>query len=174
MLPKEALSALGHQHEYRGHWDALIGIYRTEGIRGYLHGLNGACYRILVASSVQLASYDQAKNFFLHHGFHDNIFVHFPSSIISSLFLVVSINPLDVVLTRLQNQKYEAGKGTLYHGWSDCVKKIARTEGFSGFYKGILPHYSRIAPQTILIFGLLEQAKKFFLEHDIGVVHNNL
>lgn len=86
---------------------------------------------------------------------------------------MVSINPLDVVLTRLQNQKYEAGKGTLYDGWGDCVKKISRTEGFSGFYKGILPHYSRIAPQTILIFGLLEQAKRFCLEHDIGVVHNN-
>lgn len=135
---------------------------------GYFHGLQGACYRILVGSSVQLATYDKAKDFFLHHGFHDNLYIHIPSSIVASLFLVVCMNPLDVVLTRLQNQQYVNGKGAIYSGWGDCVRKIATTEGSLGFYKGILPHYARIAPQTILIFTLLEQAKKMFGSYQLG------
>lgn len=87
----------------------------------------------------------------------------------SSILLVLAVNPLDVVLTRQQNQKYEGGRGTLYTGWLDCVMKIARTEGFGGFYKGILPHYARLAPQTILIFLLLEQARKYFAIYHIGI-----
>jgi solute carrier family 25 oxoglutarate transporter 11 len=94
------------------------------------------------------------------------------SSIVSSIFLVIAVNPLDVVLTRQQNQKYEGGRGTLYSGWADCVMKIGRTEGPAGFYKGILPHYARLAPQTILIFLILEQARKYFAEYHIGIKEN--
>jgi len=163
-------ASVGHQHSYTSAWDALISIGKQEGIRGYFRGLSASCYRIFVASAVQLATYDYAKRFLLHLGFRDNIGTHLESSILSSLALVVVLNPFDVILTRLQNQPVVDGKGQLYKNWGDCFIKSARTEGLYGFYKGTIPHYGRLAPHTVALFLFLEQSRKLFHRYEMGYV----
>ena len=46
----------------------------------------------------------------------------------------------------------------------DCIGKIAKAEGFMGFYKGWSAHYMRLGPHTVFTFMFLEQAKKFATE----------
>lgn len=97
-----------------------------------------------------------------------NIFLGFP--------LVITMNPVDVVATRLYNQKVVNGKGVLYSGiYSfnlpdliginalihlgpfDCLYKTYQQEGLAGCYKGTVAHYMRlgiilIIARKILIF----------------------
>lgn len=44
----------------------------------------------------------------------------------------------------------DRGKGKLYSSYFDCVKKVYKTEGPLGFYKGLGPNYVRLGPHTML------------------------
>lgn len=120
-----------------------------------------------MASAVQLTTYDQSKGFVLWMGVQDGPFVHIGASIVSGIFLVLALNPFDVITTRLYNQKVEGGKGALYKGWYDCFRKTFQSEGFGGFYKGLIPHYARLAPHTVMLFVLFEQLKRVADKYEI-------
>lgn len=53
-------------------------------------------------------------------------------TVVNSLFMRSVLYPLVLVKTRLQVQK----QNTVYSGTSDAFRKIIRTEGFCGLYKG--------------------------------------
>jgi len=74
------------------------------------------------------------------------------SSMSASLVVVVVMTPLDVVSTRMYNQGVtkETGRGLMYDNVFDVFRKIFKTEGVLGFYKGIGAHYFRVGPHTIL------------------------
>lgn len=75
----------------------------------------------------------------------------FVSSLIGGSCVAVTMQPFDVLATRLYNQKAtKDGKGTLYNGLFDALVKIWRTEGLYGLYKGTFPTWMRIAPHTVL------------------------
>jgi len=160
---------VGHQHKYSGPWQALVGVGKEEGVGGYFRGLQAATIRIIVASSVQLSSYDKAKTILVNNvGLKENFPTFCIAACISSTFMTVALNPFDIILTRLQNQPVLAnGKGVLYKGWIDCAWKMAKTEGFYGFYKGTLPHYGRLAPHTIVLLGVFEKVKQIFDFYDV-------
>lgn len=67
------------------------------------------------------------------------------AAFLSGLVVVVVINPLDVVATRLYNQP---AHDRYYSSYWDCVRKIGRTEGPLAFYKGLLAQYLRIGPHS--------------------------
>jgi len=162
------LLPVGYQHGYSGPIDSLYQIYKEEGLMGYTRGLQAAIIRTGVASAVQLATYDKVKMTVINHfDMKDDFLTFVFSSFISSISLTLSLNPFDVVLTRLQNQEVKNGKGLYYKGWFDCVVKIVQTEGFHGFYKGTLPHYARLAPHTIILLGVFESVKKLATDYNI-------
>ena len=70
------------------------------------------------------------------------------------------MNPMDVVSTRIYSQKVVNGKGKLYSGVIDCIRKTMKSEGIRGFYKGWTANYMRLAPHTIFTFIFWEEAKK--------------
>lgn len=96
------------------------------------------------------------------------------ASTIAALVAAVVTSPFDVVKTRLMNQK--KGGEAYASAFQSVVKvilseivqensntaKIARTEGIGGFYKGFLPYFLRLGPQTILTFVFFEQFAKIF------------
>ena len=89
------------------------------------------------------------------------------------------MTPPDVVTTRLFNQPVDpkTGKGILYNGITDCIFKILRLEGFSGFYKvksnelidlltnlfyiqGFTVSFLRLGPHTVLSIFFWQQFRK--------------
>jgi len=146
-----------HQHRYTGAWSALTSIYRENGIRGLFQGTKAACIRIGVASPTQMLSYEITKRRLLLAGLRDDLKTHIFASSISGAILVLVLNPFDVVTTRMYNQQIVAGQKPLYSGWTNCFMKTLTAEGFTGMYKGLMPHYARIAPHTIMLFVFLEQ-----------------
>jgi len=153
--------AVGHQHRYANSFQAFKHIWKYEGgFKALYRGVEGSALRVVVGSSVQLATYDQFKLWLIRSGLvNDNIFAHIGSSLVTGLIVATAMNPFDVVATRLYNQKVENGVGVLYSGPIDCFAKTLTSEGFRGLFKGWTAHYFRLGPHVILTFVFLEQLK---------------
>ncbi|KAJ2908254.1 mitochondrial aspartate-glutamate transporter agc1, partial [Coemansia aciculifera] len=57
--------------------------------------------------------------------------------------------PLDMVKTRLQNQKPVNGR-LPYAGGIDCFRQIVRQEGVRGLYRGLVPNLAGVTPEKAI------------------------
>lgn len=86
-----------------------------------------------------------------------------------------AVYPIDLVKTRMQNQRTGSFIGELmYRNSFDCCKKVIRHEGFVGLYRGLVPQLMGVAPEkaiklTVSENGILRRLLFFFLllEHQI-------
>ncbi|KAF9486576.1 mitochondrial inner membrane protein [Pholiota conissans] len=60
------------------------------------------------------------------------------------------VYPIDMVKTRMQNQRSTVVGQLLYKNSIDCAKKIFRNEGFIGFYRGLGPQLIGVAPEKAI------------------------
>ncbi|KAK6465796.1 mitochondrial oxaloacetate carrier protein [Scheffersomyces coipomensis] len=157
----EAAHHVGQQTYYKGVWDGLSKVYKAEGIKGLYRGVDAAVLRTGAGSSAQLPVYTYTKNFLLKNNIaEDNsLKMHFISSSTAGLGVAIVMNPWDVILTRLYNQK-----GNLYKGPIDCFQKTIRTEGPAALYKGFWAQLFRIGPHSILTLMFMEQCMKVMVQ----------
>ncbi|XP_063891317.1 mitochondrial uncoupling protein Bmcp [Helicoverpa armigera] len=138
-------------------------IYRLEGVRGLWRGVGATSQRAGVIAAVELPAYDACKKR-LTPALGDSPLNHFASSLIASLGSAVASTPLDVIRTRLMNQKKLKGQvvkstETIYKGTIDCFLQTVRNEGFLALYKGFVPTWLRMGPWNIIFFLTYEQLK---------------
>ncbi|ABN65134.2 Mitochondrial oxaloacetate carrier protein [Scheffersomyces stipitis CBS 6054] len=157
----EAAHHIGQQTYYKGAWDGLSKIYSAEGVRGLYRGVDAAILRTGAGSAAQLPVYNLTKNFLLNNQLAEehSLGLHFMSSSMAGLGVAIVMNPWDVILTRVYNQK-----GNLYKGPIDCFQKTIRTEGPSALYKGFWAQLFRIGPHSILTLMFMEQCMKVMVK----------
>ncbi|KAF8215892.1 oxaloacetate carrier [Mycena galopus ATCC 62051] len=148
---------VGAQHHYKNSFHALSTIFRAEGPRGLIRGIDAAILRTSMGSSVQLPSYNLTKNFLVSRDIlpANSTWTFLASSAVSGVCVCLVMQPADTALTRMYNQPTVLGPngkmvGTLYKNPIDCLWKTAKTEGLRGWYKGSTAHFLRIAPHTII------------------------
>ncbi|GCB68971.1 hypothetical protein scyTo_0008309, partial [Scyliorhinus torazame] len=91
----------------------------------------------------------------------DSWLVGLAGGMMSSVAVVITMTPFDVISTRLYNQPVdEVGKGRLYKGFWDCLLKVSCKEGILGLYKGIGPGYFRLGPHTVFSLLFWDELKK--------------
>ncbi|XP_013413713.1 calcium-binding mitochondrial carrier protein Aralar1 [Lingula anatina] len=62
-----------------------------------------------------------------------------------------TVYPIDLVKTRMQNQRSGSYVGELmYKNSWDCAKKVVRFEGFRGLYRGLIPQLMGVAPEKAI------------------------
>ncbi|XP_043797156.1 calcium-binding mitochondrial carrier protein Aralar1 isoform X8 [Apis laboriosa] len=62
-----------------------------------------------------------------------------------------AVYPIDLVKTRMQNQRTGSLVGELmYRNSFDCFQKVIRHEGFFGLYRGLLPQLMGVAPEKAI------------------------
>jgi solute carrier family 25 protein 34/35 len=94
-----------------------------------------------IGSSVQIPCYELIKGTLLRKGYMEQgMNLHFVSSLATGLVLCTAMNPFDVAMTRMYNQK----DGKTYKNVFDCLVKTIKIEGPAAFYKGYWAHYLRI------------------------------
>jgi len=149
----EGAQGVGQQTYYKGSADGLLKIYKAEGIVGLFRGVEAAILRTGAGSAAQLPVYNFTKSLLLEYDIvEDNSTgLHFLSGALAGLGVAIVMNPWDVILTRVYNQK-----GDLYKGPIDCFSKTVRTEGFSALYKGFYAQLFRIWPHSILTLMFME------------------
>ncbi|KAF7302715.1 hypothetical protein HMN09_00906400 [Mycena chlorophos] len=148
---------VGTQHHYKSSFHALSTIFRAEGPRGLVRGIDAAILRTSMGSSVQLPSYNLTKNFLVSHDIlpANSTWTFLASSSVSGVCVCIAMQPADTALTRMYNQPTAMGPngkmvGTLYKNPIDCLWKTFKAEGVRGWYKGSTAHFLRIAPHTII------------------------
>ncbi|KAJ7492334.1 mitochondrial carrier domain-containing protein [Mycena latifolia] len=157
---------VGAQHYYKNSFHALSTIFRAEGPRGLIRGMDAAILRTSMGSSVQLPSYNLTKNFLVSRDIlpANSTWTFLASSSVSGVCVCIAMQPgrycgsalsLLNALTRMYNQPTVMGPngkmvGTLYKNPIDCLWKTVKTEGVRGWYKGSTAHFLRIAPHTII------------------------
>ncbi|XP_008426688.1 brain mitochondrial carrier protein 1 isoform X1 [Poecilia reticulata] len=137
----------------------FINIYQTEGTRGLWRGVIPTAQRAAIVVGVELPFYDVTKKHLLRSGLvGDTILTHFMSSFTCGLAGAIASNPVDVIRTRMMNQRVVSGS-PMYKGTLDGVMQTWSNEGFFALYKGFWPNWLRLGPWNIIFFITFEQLK---------------
>ncbi|KAI9670968.1 MAG: mitochondrial aspartate-glutamate transporter agc1 [Alyxoria varia] len=75
---------------------------------------------------------------------------HFALGSIAGAFGAFMVYPIDLVKTRMQNQRSQRVGERLYANSIDCAKKVVRNEGVRGLYSGVLPQLVGVAPEKAI------------------------
>ncbi|TVY16947.1 Calcium-binding mitochondrial carrier protein [Lachnellula arida] len=75
---------------------------------------------------------------------------HFALGSLAGAFGAFVVYPIDLVKTRLQNQRSARPGSMMYKNSLDCAKKVIRNEGFTGLYSGVLPQLIGVAPEKAI------------------------
>ena len=106
-------------------------------------------------------------------GFAQNLLVsahHFALGSIAGAFGAFMVYPIDLVKTRMQNQR-SARVGTLmYKNSIDCFQKIIRNEGFRGLYAGVLPQLVGVAPEKAIKLTINDLVRGKFTDVGSGAI----
>lgn len=148
--------AIGQQTQYRNTWHALKALWSEGGVGALYRGCGAAVLRTGAGSSVQLPIYTAAKHFIENRKLMpDGPPTHLSASVVSGLGVAVVMNPFDVVMTRIYNQK-----GSMYKGVFDCFYKTVAFEGPTALYKGFVAQGLRVGPHTVLVLTFHEQTSR--------------
>ena len=117
--------------------------------------------RAAILTAAQIPSYDHTKHTLKNHGLmHEGLRLHIVSSMIAGFVTAFVTSPVDVVKTRVMNQRIKGEGVVLYKSTIDCIAKTIRSEGIFGLYKGFIPNWMRIGPHTIITFLIFEQLRR--------------
>ena len=156
---------------------ALGQIWSAEGLRGLYRGVGPNTLRAALITAAQVPSYDHIKHTMINHGLmREGKPLHFFSSVAAGLIAVLVTNPVDIVKTRIMNQRAsyrEAAAAAadaaaarapagaaVYRSPADCCAKILATEGPRAFYRGALAAWLRLGPHTICTFMTFEYLRE--------------
>ncbi|XP_026867058.2 mitoferrin-1 [Electrophorus electricus] len=117
--------------QYRGVYEALRRIVRTEGVLRLLRGLNITVLGAGPAHALYFACYERIKHSLsnvIQNGGNSHLANGLAGSVATVLHDAV-MNPAEVVKQRLQMYR------SPYRGLFDCVLTVSRTEGAAAFYR---------------------------------------
>lgn len=159
---QQGASAGDTSYKYRGPIHGLRKLHATEGVKGMWRGTGISMIRSASVTGPHLTTYSYVKEVFVEKQWmRDSTPLHILASLCGGFTGIVCNHPFDLVRNRLYNQPLTAdGKGVLYDGVRDCMKKLAKTEGLKGFYRGFVAHYMRVGPHYVITFSILEQVRK--------------
>ncbi|KAG5347220.1 KMCP1 protein, partial [Acromyrmex charruanus] len=139
-------------------------VYRYEGVRGLWRGVGPTAQRAAVIAAVELPIYDYTKIKCMSL-LGNSVSNHFVSSFVASMGSAVASTPIDVIRTRLMNQKRvhiasKKASSYIYSGSIDCLVQTIKNEGVLALYKGFIPTWFRMGPWNIIFFITYEQLKQ--------------
>ncbi|OQO08507.1 hypothetical protein B0A48_06377 [Cryoendolithus antarcticus] len=93
---------------------------------------------------------------------------HFGLGSIAGAFGAFMVYPIDLVKTRMQNQRSSVVGTKLYQNSLDCFQKVIRNEGFRGLYSGVLPQLVGVAPEKAIKLTMNDLVRGKYTEKSTG------
>lgn len=95
---------------------------------------------------------------------------HFGLGSIAGAFGAFMVYPIDLVKTRMQNQRSQRVGEMLYKNSIDCAKKVVKNEGFKGLYSGVLPQLIGVAPEKAIKLTVNDLVRGHFSNKTTGQI----
>ncbi|KAK8066446.1 hypothetical protein PG997_013193 [Apiospora hydei] len=81
------------------------------------------------------------------------------------------VYPIDLVKTRMQNQRGADPGQRLYKNSIDCFRKVITNEGFRGLYSGVLPQLVGVAPEKAIKLTVNDLVRGYFSDKKTGNIN---
>ncbi|KIX98021.1 uncharacterized protein Z520_06100 [Fonsecaea multimorphosa CBS 102226] len=138
----------------------LRAIYKTEGVRGFFHGLTPTLVGV-THGSLYFVAYEKLK-LWRKTSKKDRTLSNLDTIIASSLSKVFAgtvTYPHQLVRARLQTYDPSATTHVKRPGVIALIRQIWRNEGLVGYYKGLFPNLLRVVPSTCVTFLVYENTR---------------
>ncbi|KAM0269370.1 hypothetical protein ACHAPA_004304 [Fusarium lateritium] len=144
------------RRNYRHAFDGMVRMAREEGPKSMFRGWLPNSGRAMFMTAGQLASYDVSKSLLLKYTpMEDNLKTHFTASFIAGLVAATITSPIDVIKTNVMSSTND-------HNLLHLIRDIHRKHGVMWMFKGWVPSFLRLGPQTICTFVFLEMHRKAY------------
>jgi solute carrier family 25 (adenine nucleotide translocator) protein 4/5/6/31 len=151
----------------RGMRDVFLGIWKSDGIKGFYQGYGIALSGVMVYRALHLGGYDALKTEILHRRRYEEhapgeartaslnltMAERFAAAQIVSIVAGTLCYPIDSVRRRLMMQAGQPSDERLYRNSIDCFRKVFVNEGMQGFFLGIGPNIIRSFGGAVLLVG---------------------
>ncbi|KAI1111194.1 mitochondrial carrier domain-containing protein [Nemania sp. NC0429] len=155
-MQQEAAVSTSHKRHYRHGLDGMIKMARNEGLLSWFRGVWPNSTRAALMNASQLASYDTFKVMLMTYTpLGDTTATHFASSLLAGFVATTICSPVDVIKSRVMSA--HTNKGLI-----SFISEIYATEGASWMFRGWVPAFLRLGPQTICTFLFLEAHRKAY------------
>ncbi|XP_023717143.1 mitochondrial carrier protein Rim2 [Cryptotermes secundus] len=139
-------------------------IVENEGPRALFKGLGPNLVGVAPSRAIYFCAYSQTKSFFNSVLSPDTAIVHVCSASCAGFVACTATNPIWFVKTRLQLDYASNGHRMTA---AQCIRRIYRTNGLLGFYKGITASYFGIS-ETVVHFVIYEAIKAKLMAYRSG------
>lgn len=95
---------------------------------------------------------------------------HFLLGSVAGAFGAFMVYPIDLVKTRMQNQRGANPGQRLYNNSLDCFKKVIANEGFKGLYSGVVPQLIGVAPEKAIKLTVNDLVRTYFQDDKTGSI----
>lgn len=95
---------------------------------------------------------------------------HFALGSVAGAFGAFMVYPIDLVKTRMQNQRSQRVGDMLYKNSIDCARKVVKNEGFKGLYSGVVPQLIGVAPEKAIKLTVNDIIRGHFSNKDTGAI----
>ncbi|KAF2837815.1 calcium-binding mitochondrial carrier protein-like protein Aralar1 [Patellaria atrata CBS 101060] len=95
---------------------------------------------------------------------------HFALGSIAGAFGAFMVYPIDLVKTRMQNQRSARVGQLLYKNSIDCARKVIKNEGIRGLYSGVFPQLVGVAPEKAIKLTVNDLVRGKFTDKKTGAI----
>ncbi|XP_058043457.1 solute carrier family 25 member 36 isoform X3 [Ahaetulla prasina] len=136
-------------------------ILQNEGPRSFFRGLGPNLVGVAPSRALYFATYSKSKEIMNNIFEPDSTQVHMTSAGVAGFTAITVTNPIWLVKTRLQLDARNRGERRM--NAFECVRKVYRSDGIKGFYRGMSASYAGIS-ETVIHFVIYENIKQKILE----------
>lgn len=95
---------------------------------------------------------------------------HFALGSMAGAFGAFMVYPIDLVKTRMQNQRSSQVGARMYNNSIDCARKVIQNEGFLGLYSGVLPQLVGVAPEKAIKLTVNDLVRGWLTDKQTGQI----
>ncbi|KAI0124506.1 mitochondrial dicarboxylate carrier [Hypoxylon sp. NC0597] len=155
-MQQDAALPPAQRRGYKHGLDGMFRMLREEGVKSWFRGVWPNSTRAALMNASQLATYDTFKTMLITYTpLGDTTTTHFASSLLAGFMATTICSPVDVIKSRVMSTSHKQGIAHL-------LREIYAKEGVTWMFKGWVPAFLRLGPQTICTFLFLEAHRKVY------------
>lgn len=144
----------------------LFDVFKKLQVRQLYGGLKMSMMGFGPWNAINFMSYHKYKEIFKEYENNKNIYKLLCGGFSGITALTVTY-PSDLIRKRLQMQSFSL-EVPKYNGIIDCARKICKTDGFLGLYRGLYVGYIKCFPTLAIQFWAYDSLKEFFKNNNLS------